>query len=327
LHNQGLLGGVRRLSPPRLPPPDAPPPSRPLSPLLPSPLSPLSPTSLPLPPPLPPPPSPPSPPGIPPSPPPPPASELILQKFDAAASREPIPGELHALSAWEYLTAQEYNEMVSGVAEQMSPPIRDGASVFELGCGVGAALRVIQTRVRISPAGIDFSNAALRVAKAQFPSYAESFVLGDITRSHAHVASHSFDHVVSFGALGMYLEHEQMGLALAEAARIARPGASLAFSHFIEEGHQPRGTVLAPIARERLGELATAAGLVGLRYHTMRHQGERYALTARTPHARRVRDTANLSRSNTRLTNSNRSSTLHDLSAQRDGERLMKLPT
>ena len=79
-----------------------------------------------------------------------------------------------------------------------------------------------------------------------------------------------------------------MGVALREAARIARPGASLCFTHFIEANGEPRGTIHAPIAKQDLMEVARAAGLIDIRFHPMRHQGDRYMLTCRTPRPRQL---------------------------------------
>ena len=190
---------------------------------------------------------------------------------------------LHVLSAWDYLSTTQYNEMVLSAAQHLDPPIRDGASVFELGCGVGAALKAVASRARIRPAGSDMSTSALAVARTEFPEHASRFQVANMARPHEGVAASSFDHVVSFGALGMYLTHHEMGLALREALRIARPGASLVFTHFIEEDGKPRGTIVQPIAREDLLARAAAAGAVDTRIHPMVHQGDRFILACRKP--------------------------------------------
>ena len=81
----------------------------------------------------------------------------------------------------------------------------------------------------------------------------------------------------------MYLEREEMAVALHTATRLVRPGGSFCFTHFVEPQGEPKGSIVQPITRAALRRLATAAGMVDVRLHDMRHQGDRYAMTARAP--------------------------------------------
>ena len=79
----------------------------------------------------------------------------------------------------------------------------------------------------------------------------------------------------------MYLGREEMAIALRTAARIARPGGSVCFTHFIPPQREPRGSIVEPIAPPELRALAAGAGIVDVRFHAMRHQGERFMMTGR----------------------------------------------
>ena len=115
------------------------------------------------------------------------------------------------------------------------------SSVFELGCGVGAALKVVLSlwqltltltltltlaltlTLTLTPTltalkvlsqwqpveigGCDTSAAALKVAAAHFAPRAHAFTLSDMASGELPpgAAERSFDHVVSFGALARYI--------------------------------------------------------------------------------------------------------------------------
>ena len=148
---------ARRTPPPstrshaQLPPSESPP--------LPPPPSPPPPSPPPAPPPSPPPavpPDPPAPPAPPGSPSPRPwytAKWYLREWFDKAAQQDSAQTDLHKLSAWAYLSREQFSEIVLAGAEEMSPPIARGASVYELGCGVGAALSVLSQWRAVELAG------------------------------------------------------------------------------------------------------------------------------------------------------------------------------
>ena len=209
----------------------------------------------------------------------------VRRWFDEIASRgNRTHGPLHRLSAWGYLTPEQFEEIVADGIGRMEPPILPNATLFELGCGVGATLKAIRRLVPgLRPAGCDISARAVDVAAAEFPTHASRFAVADMARHRGcNAPDASFDHVVSFGALAMYLELEEMRVALREAGRIARPGASLLFTHFVERAGDPIGTIVSPVDKDDLLAMAEDEGLVECAVHPMVHQGERYMLACRS---------------------------------------------
>lgn len=52
------------------------------------------------------------------------------------------------------------------------------------------------------------------------------------------------DHVISEGALGMYLYKNEMITAIKEAVRMTKPGGSLYFTHFLEKNGNNNGSIV-----------------------------------------------------------------------------------
>jgi len=100
--------------------------------------------------------------------------------FEKEAQQDATTTELHKLSAWAYLSKSQFSEIVLNATLKMSPPIKRGSSVFELGCGVGAALKVLAQWRPVEIAGCDTSAAALKVAAAHFAQRAHAFILADM---------------------------------------------------------------------------------------------------------------------------------------------------
>ena len=88
----------------------------------------------------------------------------------------------------------------------------------------------IQTSILVG--GSDFSPNAIQVAKNMFKS--DNFYCLNMIDKHP-IPDNSIDHVISAGALGMYLKKEEMVLAIKEAVRMTKPGGSLCFTHFLEK--------------------------------------------------------------------------------------------
>ena len=144
----------------------------------------------------------------------------------------------------------EYEETVTSLLLHLSPQIHKGSSVYELGCGVGAALVVARTAMRAGPVGgTDFSPNAIKHIKTVFPEEADNFTVGDITAQNSKVADASYDHVISIGSAGMYLDLAGMKRALQEAVRILKPGGSLLISHLLEPGAEPRRSIVCPVPK------------------------------------------------------------------------------
>ena len=210
--------------------------------------------------------------------------EYLLEWFERDATTLKPEDGLHKLSGWGYLNTTQYQEIVRAAAARLDPPLRDGDSIFELGCGVGGVLSVLaQQYPRLKPAGCDFSAGAIRRALELFPH--GEFVVGDMSEKDgacvSSTTSGTFDHVISFGALAMYLTKREMASALRNAFSLVAPGGSVAFTHFLDLEGQNRGTIVEPVARAHLKHLATAAGFTDVRFHGLPHQGDRFMITAR----------------------------------------------
>ena len=67
-----------------------------------------------------------------------------------------------------------------------------------------------------------------------FPNETDRFHVLSITEKNNLLPGNSQDHVISFGALSMYLYEEEMEKALQGAIRIAKPCGHLCFTHFVE---------------------------------------------------------------------------------------------
>ena len=205
-----------------------------------------------------------------------------------AEQREVARDELHRLSGWSYLSTAEFRSLVADAVHRLNPPIRDGAFIYELGIGAGAVLKTISSLHRIRPAGCDFSPKAIQRASEIFPAHAAAFRVGDIalplsSKGGCAARAGAYSHVLSFGSLAMYLTHSEMAVALRNVAKLASAGGSVAVTHFIEADGEPKGTIVAPISRQRLRQLASAAGLTNISFHPMKYQGDRFMMTARGP--------------------------------------------
>ena len=200
--------------------------------------------------------------------------EVRQKWFEDVAQDNTVP--LHAASGWGYMSEEEYNAMVDYVLQEL--PIKSGESVYELGCGVGAVLR----RVRhiygknISVGGSDLLAPAITKIKQVFPNEAEHFHVFSMTKRNDLIPNNSQDHVISFGALAMYLYREEMEKALKEAIRIAKPEGHLCFTHFIEPSGKLKGSILEPIEKSYWLHISKQYFLENLIVKQMIHQKDRY---------------------------------------------------
>ena len=94
-------------------------------------------------------------------------------------------------------------------------------SIFELGCGTGAALKRLRSVYgpSIKIGGSDISSNAIEVAKKAFPDDEEHFYVISMTEKNTFVPDNSQDIVLSYGAFAMYLYKDDMEVALTEALR------------------------------------------------------------------------------------------------------------
>ncbi len=190
--------------------------------------------------------------------------------------------KLHHCSAWRYLSTEEFDELVLDGTSKLNPAIRDGAKIFELGAGVGAVFQSISKRnTGLTFGGNDLAVNAIKKAKDLFPSQKDNFFVQDMTQRNEHIAGNTYDHVLSFGALGMYLTKEQMLQATKEAVRITKPGGSLLFTSLIRPGGKRVGSIVEAVEDGFWSKHAEDLGIEDVRVYDMKHQGVRYQVAFR----------------------------------------------
>lgn len=191
---------------------------------------------------------------------------------------------LHHGSAWRYLTAEEYKEIVLDGASKMDPKISEGSKIFELGVGVGAVLKVLEEHVgvgRLELGGSDIAENTIAQAKKIFPEQSSNFFVRDMILKHASIADNYYDHVISFGALAMYLTRDEMDKAIQEAIRMTKPGGSLLFSHFAEPGSKTIKSIVSTVEKSFFEKNAKRWGVEDVKIYPVLHQGDRYQVTFR----------------------------------------------
>ena len=173
--------------------------------------------------------------------------ESRLEWFNSLATEK--SNTLHALSGWGYMSEDEYNNVVDQALKELS--IKEGDSVFELGCGVGADLKRIRDVYgkTISIGGSDISHQAIEKIRKFFRNEADQFRVLSMTEKNDKVMDDSIDHVISIGAFAMYLYIEEMELALKEAIRITKPRGKMCFTHFVEPNGTSKGSILEPVEK------------------------------------------------------------------------------
>ncbi len=110
----------------------------------------------------------------------------------------------------------------------------DGATILDVPCGGGVALRGLRPRQRASWIGVDLEPAMLRRARrraTRFPEVDTRFLEGDM--SALPLEDRIADLCLSYGGLHC-LSHPDV--ALAEIARCLRPGGHLVGSTFLAAG-------------------------------------------------------------------------------------------
>lgn len=191
---------------------------------------------------------------------------------------------LHHGSAWRYLTTEQFKEMVLDSISKMDPQIGKDQKIFELGVGVGAALKVIETHIgadHLEIGGSDIAENAIKEVKKIFPNQSDHFFVHNMTQKHNNIPDNYYDHVLSFGALAMYLTKDEMKKAIKEAVRITKPGGSLLMTSFIAPGGENVGSIITAIEPSFFEENAKEWRIENIKIYEMKHQGDRYQVTFR----------------------------------------------
>ena len=120
--------------------------------------------------------------------------ESRLEWFNSLATEK--SNTLHAMSGWGYMSEDEYNNVVDQALKELS--IKEGDSVFELGCGVGADLKRIRDvhGKTISIGGSDISHQAIEKIRKFFGNEADQFRVLSMTEKNDKVMDDSIDHVI-----------------------------------------------------------------------------------------------------------------------------------
>ncbi len=190
--------------------------------------------------------------------------------------------KLHHCSAWRYLTTQQYNEMIVDGINKLDPKIKDSERIFEMGVGVGAAMRLIsECGKNLELGGDDLAVGAVKKVKQLFPKHAKNFFIQNMVDRHQQIPDNYYDHVVSFGAFGMYLTKKQMIVAMRESVRIAKPGASMIFTHFIDPKGKRIGSIIDKVEKQFWYNNAAELGIENIQIHPMLHQDDRYQMSCR----------------------------------------------
>jgi SAM-dependent methyltransferase len=202
---------------------------------------------------------------------------IILNWFESDAKKnDNVP--LNNLSGWNR-DSKSYDEMILHAVSKMNPPIKANKSIFDFGCGVGAALKTINEHYNNSLiiGGSDLSINAINKIKEIFPNKKNNFFKLGMTDRHP-LPNNSQDHVISIGALGMYLYKNEMLVAIKEAVRITKPGGSLCFTNFIHPQGKFRGSILDKVKKSFWYIELPKLNLENIKIHNMIYQEDRYLI-------------------------------------------------
>lgn len=128
----------------------------------------------------------------------------------------------HFSATYERGREAGYHALIDEIETGLVLPYARGKDCLELGCGTGLILQEV-AKVASSARGIDISPGMLEKARAR----GLDVELGSVTKLPYEDAS--FDLVYSFKVLAHV---EQIGRALAEAARVTRPGGHMAVEFY-----------------------------------------------------------------------------------------------
>lgn len=147
----------------------------------------------------------------------------------ALSNHEP----LHVASGFDMLDLAQWRGLISTVFAADPGRLdrfKEGHAVIDFGCGAGAfleALNVATGHKGLELFGVDYSPSLVEVARERVgKGRSGHFFIGDISRM-GFFPTAEFDHAVSWSVL-FYLESEADALrAVAEMARVTKPGGSV----------------------------------------------------------------------------------------------------
>ncbi|MCB9635252.1 MAG: metalloregulator ArsR/SmtB family transcription factor [Sandaracinus sp.] len=177
--------------------------------------------------------------------------EARLRAQEKAAWPDTVAGEMER----HWSPGRTWESLVHGVSSLLTL-----GDVLDVGCGDGWSARLLAPRSR-SYVGLDRSEKVLGAARRRTKGLGNArFELGEMER--LPFADASFDQVLLFHVL---VHAEVPSVALTEAARVLRPGGSLAVVTLAAHGHAdltaPYGHRHAGFTPEALRSMLRAAGL------------------------------------------------------------------
>ena len=141
---------------------------------------------------------------------------------------------LHKWSQWGMFDGDHWTKFVKHATSGLHPPIVKGDSVFEAGCGTGAALSsLVEMYGDLKVAGVDLSafqaNTAATIL-AKHAAFSGAFVKADGRELPLKFAASGFDHVIALGVICYLNSLEDVRNMLREMLMVCKPGGSLALS-------------------------------------------------------------------------------------------------
>lgn len=129
---------------------------------------------------------------------------------------------LHHADGFDLLTEAEMHRMIAEVTAPIG--LRGDERILECGCGAGAFLAgLLALHPRLHLSGVDYSPTLLERAREGFDG---EFFLADMT-DLSFLASNTYDHTLSFGAVIYLASEDAARRAVAEMLRVTRPGGTV----------------------------------------------------------------------------------------------------
>lgn len=132
--------------------------------------------------------------------------------------------------AEQFLKELENKPFDRNILDRFNEMLPQGSLIYDFGCGSGQTTKYIHDKSRHRIVGLDFSEAAIHLARQNFGDI--EFVVDDILESR--MASSSADGIIAFYAI-VHFTYTEVRQALREWFRLLRPDAICLFSFHVGE--------------------------------------------------------------------------------------------
>ena len=122
--------------------------------------------------------------------------------------------------AEQFLQELAHKPFDRNLLDRFSDMLPAGSRIYDFGCGSGQTTKYIHDQKRHTIIGLDFSENAIRLAKAHFGDI--EFVVDDML--HSNLASSSADGILAFYAV-VHFTYGEVAQALQEWWRLLKPNA------------------------------------------------------------------------------------------------------